>query len=418
MKVFLMNRAATLLLAAVVLMSCSENEQRLVEKGFERAAQQYELMYEATPLGMYPRTVNNSGETRLIGAEPLKSGANWTNGFYPGVLWMLYAHTGDVQWKAKAEKVTRALEVQKNQIYHHDIGFIIMASFGKAYEYCPSEYYKNVIVHAAVSQLSRFSEITGTTKSWDQWTSRGGTYTTYYPVIIDNLMNLDLLFKAYELTGDEKFLKPALSHADKTMANHIREDGSAFHLVAYNPETGEVDARKTSQGFSDSSAWSRGQAWAIYGFTMCYRFTKKPEYLETAMKAADFFINHKNLPEDYIPYWDFNIGEFTDYEWAYDPERFEEEPRDASAAAATASALLELKNYVDDPAKAQQYRDAAVKMLSSLASPAYMAERGENNYYLLMHSVASVPHNSSIDKPETYADYYFLEALLKLKNDL
>lgn len=211
MKVFLLNRAATLLLAAVVLMSCSENEQRLVEKGLERAAQQYELMYEATPSGMYPRTVNNSGETRLIGAVPLKSGANWTNGFYPGVLWMLYAHTGDVQWKAKAEKVTRALEVQKNQIYHHDIGFIIMASFGKAYEYCPSEYYKNVIVHAAGSQLSRFSEITGTTKSWDQWTSRGGTYTTYYPVIIDNLMNLDLLFKAYELTGDEKFLKPALS---------------------------------------------------------------------------------------------------------------------------------------------------------------------------------------------------------------
>ena len=168
MKVFLLNRAATLLLAAVVLMSCSENEQRLVEKGFERAAQQYELMYEATPLGMYPRTVNNSGETRLIGAEPLKSGANWTNGFYPGVLWMLYEHTGDVQWKAKAENVTRALEVQKNQIYHHDIGFIIMASFGKAYEYCPSEYYKNVIVHAAGSQLSRFSEITGTTKSWDK----------------------------------------------------------------------------------------------------------------------------------------------------------------------------------------------------------------------------------------------------------
>ena len=230
-------------------------------------------------------------------------------------------------------------------------------------------------------------------------------------------MNLDLLFKAYELTGDEKFLKPALSHADKTMANHIREDGSAFHLVAYNPETGEVDARKTSQGFSDSSAWSRGQAWAIYGFTVCYRFTKKPEYLATAVKAADFFINHKNLPEDFVPYWDFNIGEFTDYEWAYDPNRFEEEPRDASAAAAVASALLELKNYVADPAKAQQYRDAAVKMLTSLASPAYMAEKGENNYFLLKHSVASVPHNSSIDKPEAYADYYFLEALLKLKND-
>lgn len=406
-----------LIMAAMISVSCVDGENLLVRSAFERALQQYELMYEATPLGMYPRTVNNSGETRLIGAEPLKSGANWTNGFYPGVLWQLYAYTGDVEWKVKAEKVTRALEVQKDQSYHHDIGFIMMASFGNADLYAPSEYYKNILVHAAQTQLTRFSEITGTTRSWDQWTSRGGGYTTHYPVIIDNLMNLDLLFRAYEITGDEKFLKPALSHADKTMANHIREDGSAYHLVAYDPETGEVDARKTSQGFSDSSAWSRGQAWAIYGFTMCYRFTGKQEYLETAVKAADFFICHANLPEDHIPYWDFNIGEFTDYEWAYDPDRFAEEPRDASAAAATASALLELKNYVDDPAKASQYRIAAVKMLTSLASPAYMAERGENNYYLLKHSVASVPHNSSIDKPEIYADYYFLEALLRLKND-
>lgn len=395
-----------------LLVSCEE--QKLIEKGFARAAEQYQLMYESTPPGMYPRTVNNSGETRFIGAEPLKSGANWTNGFYPGILWMLYSHTGDLAWKVKAEKVTRALEVQKDQIYHHDIGFIIMSSFGKAYEYSPSEYYRNIIIHSAESQLTRFSEITGTTRSWDKWTSRGGTYTTEYPVIIDNLMNLDLLFKAYELTGDDKFLKPALSHADKTMANHIREDGSAYHLVAYDPETGEVDARKTSQGFSDSSAWSRGQAWAIYGFTMCYRFTRNPDYLATAMKAADFFINHKNLPEDFIPYWDFNIGEFSDYEWAYDPARFDEEPRDASAAAATASALLELKDYVDDPVKSREYRDAAVKMLKSLATPEYMAEKGQNNYFLLKHSVASVPHDSSIDKPEAYADYYFLEALLKL----
>lgn len=406
-----MNR---LFFAFLIFLLVSCEEQKLIEKGFARAAEQYQLMYESTPPGMYPRTVNNSGETRFIGAEPLKSGANWTNGFYPGILWMLYAHTGDLAWKVKAEKVTRALEVQKDQIYHHDIGFIIMSSFGKAYEYSSSEYYRNIIIHSAESQLTRFSEITGTTRSWDKWTSRGGTYTTEYPVIIDNLMNLDLLFKAYELTGDDKFLKPALSHADKTMANHIREDGSAYHLVAYDPETGEVDARKTSQGFSDSSAWSRGQAWAIYGFTMCYRFTRNPDYLATAMKAADFFINHKNLPEDFIPYWDFNIGEFSDYEWAYDPARFDEEPRDASAAAATASALLELKDYVDDPVKSREYRDAAVKMLKSLATPEYMAEKGQNNYFLLKHSVASVPHDSSIDKPEAYADYYFLEALLKL----
>lgn len=406
-----------LFMVSAVLLLASCQEQRLVEKGFARAAEQYELMYEVTPDGMYPRTVFDSGHTRYVGAEPLKSGANWTNGFYPGVLWLLYAHTGDIQWKVRAEKVTRALEVQKDQIYHHDIGFIIMPSFGKAYDFCPSEYYRDIIVHSANSCLTRFSEITGTTRSWDAWLSHGGTYRTEFPVIIDNLMNLDLLFKAWELTGDEKYLDAAVSHADKTMKNHIREDGSAFHLVAYNPLTGEVDARKTSQGFSDSSAWSRGQAWAIYGFTMCYRFTGKPEYLATAVRAADFFLNHKNLPEDGIPYWDFNVGEFTDYEWAYDPDRFVQEPRDASAAAAVASALLELKDYVADPVKAECYRAAAVKMLSSLASPEYMAKRGENNYFLLMHSVASMPHNAAIDKPETYADYYFLEALLKLEND-
>ena len=400
----------------LILTSCQE-ENILISKVFERAGEQYGLMYEVTPDGMYPRTVNNSGETRYIGAEPLKSGANWTNGFYPGVLWQLYAYTGDIDWKVKAEKVTRALEVQKNQNHHHDIGFIIMSSFGKADMYAPSEYYKNILVHAANTQLERYSEVTGTTKSWDKWVSRSGAYTSNYPVIIDNLMNLDLLFTAWQITGDEKFLKPAMSHADKTMANHIRPDGSAFHLVSYDPETGEVDARKTSQGFSDSSAWSRGQAWAIYGFTMCYRFTGKQEYLETAVKTADFFINHRNLPEDGIPYWDFNIGEFTDYEWAYNPDRFEVEPRDASAAAATASALLELKDYVKDPVKAAQYRESAVKMLKSLSSDEYMAERGDNNYFLLKHSVASVPHNSSIDKPEAYADYYFLEALLRLKNE-
>ena len=412
-----MIRNIVIALAVSLLLASCQEERTLINKVFERAGEQYGLMYEVTPDGMYPRTVNNSGETRYIGAEPLKSGANWTNGFYPGVLWQLYAYTGDVDWKVKAEKVTRALEVQKNQNHHHDIGFIIMSSFGKADMYSPSEYYKNILVHAANTQLERYSEITGTTKSWDKWVSRSGAYTSNYPVIIDNLMNLDLLFTAWQITGDEKFLKPAMSHADKTMANHIRPDGSAFHLVSYDPETGAVDARKTSQGFSDSSAWSRGQAWAIYGFTMCYRFTGKQEYLETAVKAADFFINHRNLPEDGIPYWDFNIGEFTDYEWAYDPERFEVEPRDASAAAATASALLELKNYVKDPVKAAQYRESAVKMLKSLSSDEYMAERGDNNYFLLKHSVASVPHNSSIDKPEAYADYYFLEALLRLKND-
>lgn len=393
-------------MAVLAMTGCADRNEPLVNRGFERAAAQYECMYEATPYAMYPRTVNNSGETRLIGAEPLKTGANWTNGFYPGVLWQIYAHTEDPVWKARAEKVTRALECQKYQRHHHDIGFIMMSSFGKADLYSPSEYYKNVLICSADTQLERYSDTVGVIRSWDQWTSRDGSFTSHWPVIIDNLMNLDLLFTAWKLTGDEKYLRPALSHADRTMKNHMREDGSAFHLVSYDPETGEVDARMTSQGKADSSAWSRGQAWAVYGFTMCCRFTGEKKYLDTAVKAADFFIGHENLPEDSVPYWDF------------DAEGAPDEPRDASAAAVAASALLELKDYVDDAAKSQRYREAAVKMLTSLCSPQYMAEEGENNYFLLKHSVASVPHNSSVDKPETYADYYFLEALLRLKEDI
>src|SRR5690606_14617635 len=247
--------------------------------------------------------------------------------------------------------------------------------------------------------------------SWD------GETLWKYPVIIDNMMNLDLLFYVSKLTGDPKYRNVAISHADKTMKYHFREDYSTYHVVDYDAKTGEVLHQQTNQGYSDNSTWSRGQAWAIYGYTLMYRETKDPKYLEHAKNVADFYINHPNLPEDKIPYWDFNVEQegYTP-DWDYKGQnKLNYIPRDASAAAITTSALFELSTFVEGEEK-QKYFGAAEEMLKSLSSKEYLAEPGTNSGFLLKHSVGSFPHNNEIDVPLIYADYYFLEALLRYKN--
>ena len=222
-------------------------------------------------------------------------------------------------------------------------------------------------------------------------------------------MNLELLYFASKVTGDTRYAKIATTHAETTAKNQLRKDYSNYHVVDYDTLTGKVLHQATCQGFSDNSAWARGQAWAIYGYTMAYRETKNPKFLEIAIHTADYWLNHPNLPEDGVPYWDFNAGQ-EGYvpDWAYDPNRFKVVPRDASAAAIAASAFLELATYVPNE---KTYYDAAVKILKSLSSPAYRAVPGTNNNFILMHSVGSIPHNQEIDVPLVYADYYFLEAL-------
>jgi len=216
-------------------------------------------------------------------------------------------------------------------------------------------------------------------------------------------MNLELLFHATKLTGDSSFYKIAISHANRTMQEQFRPDGSCYHVIDYDLTTGEVRNRHTAQGFAHESAWSRGQAWAIYGYTLCYRETGDRTYLETALKAFDFIKNHPDMPEDLIPYWDMDAPEIPN------------ELRDASAAACIASALYELSTMdVSNPTSYKAYAD---KIMTSLASPAYRAKLGENGNFLLMHSVGSIPHNAEIDVPLNYADYYFLEAL-KRKRDI
>lgn len=242
--------------------------------------------------------------------------------------------------------------------------------------------------------------------SWDKktlWT---------YPVIIDNMLNLEMLCYLSDLTGNAKYKNAAISHALKTAQYHFRPDGSTYHVVDYDSVSGKPLHRQTNQGYADNSTWSRGQGWAIYGFSMMYRETKDARFLETAKRAADYFVNNPNLPKDKIPYWDFNVeqaGYTPDFDYAANKRSYI--PRDASAAAVTAAGLLELSSFLGGSGK--KYFEVAEQMLKSLSGPEYVAEKGTNGGFLLRHSVGSLPHKSEIDVPLIYADYYFLEALLR-----
>lgn len=388
-----------------------KGDNKIITHSFDRAEQQYTAMLKALPEPTaYPRTTDNNGKLRTT---PLN---DWTEGFYPGSLWYIYENNGQNTWKQEAIRWTEALEPLKKQKEHHDIGFLIYCSFGNAYRLTKKEEYKHIIIEAANSLCTRFSPKTGCIKSWNYRKSWNGKDEWFYPVIIDNMMNLELLYFASKVTGDPHYTEIANSHAITTAREQFREDYSNYHVVNYDPETGKVLHKQTCQGFSDNSAWARGQAWAIYGYTMTYRETKKPEFLEMAQRTAEFWLNHSNLPEDMVPYWDFNAGQ-EGYvpEWEYDANDFKEIPRDASAAAITASALLELYQYVDKKT-GKRYYQAAVKTLKSLASPSYLATQGTNGNFLLKHYVGSIPHKNEIDVPLVYADYYFLEALHRYKN--
>ena len=353
----------------------------------------------------YPRTTDNNGKLRTT---PLN---DWTEGFYPGSLWYIYENNKQNTWKQEAIRWTEALEPLKKQKGHHDIGFLIYCSFGNAYRLTKKEEYKQIIIEAANSLCTRFSPKTGCIKSWNYRKSWNGKDEWFYPVIIDNMMNLELLFHASKVTGDESFRKVAISHAEQVMHHQVRKDYSCFHIIYYDKKTGKPIKGETSQGYSDNSAWSRGQAWGIYGFTMCYRETKDKRFLKTAEKMADFYLDHPNLPSDKVAWWDFNA-----FQEGYTPGirsnacKMVNNYRDASAAACVASALLELSTY-SKGSKSKKYLESAKQILHALGSTNYRAELGKNANFILMHSVGAVPHNSEIDVPLTYADYYFIEAL-------
>ncbi|MCK8490904.1 MULTISPECIES: glycoside hydrolase family 88 protein [Spirosoma] len=358
-----------------------------VDKEFAFAAQQYEGMLKTHPdTTKFPQSTNPDGSIRNMKSDW------WCSGFFGGSLWYLYERTKTPALKEAAHKWSMAVAKEQYNTGTHDLGFMLYCPFGNGYRLTKNEAYKPIMLTGAKSLATRFDPKVGVIKSWNKFQNYN------YPVIIDNMMNLEFLFWAAKESGNKELRNIAITHADNTLKNHFRPDHSSYHVVCYNSD-GTVADKKTAQGAADNSAWARGQAWGLYGYTVMYRETKDKKYLEQARHIADFYLNHPNLPADKIPYWDFNAPNIPN------------EERDASAGAIAASALLELSTYGGPSAKT--YYQSAVKMLQSLASPAYKANAGENNNFILKHSVGNKPGKSEIDTPLIYADYYFLEGLLR-----
>ena len=335
-----------------------------------------------------PRTVEKDGSLRLVVPR------DWCSGFFPGSLWQMYTYSSDADWRQQAISYTWPIEEMKWCKETHDLGFVIFNTFGQAYRLTGERSYKDVALQAAKSLISRYNDKVKAIRSWDHSRDKWD-----YPVIIDNMMNLELLFWATQQTGDSIYYKIAVDHANTTLKNHFRADNSSYHVVGYDTITGGVVAKSTHQGIHDESVWSRGQAWGLYGYTMCYRFTKDIAYLEQAEKIASFFFNQPNMPADLIPYWDM------------DDPAIPQSPRDASAATVFASGLYELSQYASERT-ASKYKEWADKILDNLEAN-YQAKQGTEQGFLLLHSTGNYPKNDEIDAPISYADYYYLEALLR-----
>ena len=369
---------------------------RLIDGDLRQAVNQYKILMERLPPGRMPRSYSAATGTLVT-----SDAGWWTSGFYPATLFYLYGFSRDTSLLNEGERRLRLLNNQQYNRDTHDLGFMMYCPFGNLIKLIrhhrlhePEAPDDLVLMNSARSLASRFNRKIGCIRSWDSKPWK-------YPVIIDNMMNLELLLWATGESGDSSFYRIAVSHANTTMKNHYRPDYSSYHVVDYDTATGGVLVKKTAQGFSDSSAWARGQSWGLYGFTMMYRYTRDPAYLGQAGHIADYILSR--LPSDKVPYWD------------YDAPGGARAPRDASAAAILASALIELSRYV--PAeKSELYLGVAEQIIVTLSSAGYHATVGSNGGFLLMHSVGNLPGHSEVDVPLTYADYYFVEAMLRYLN--
>lgn len=361
-----------------------------VQQSWAFAAQQLSAMTTNIPVDKYPITTNSAG------AWDLTTSRQWTSGFFPGSLWLMYQQTGDPTWRTQAESRQAAIESQKTRTDTHDLGFMLFNSFGNGYRLTGNAAYTQTLLTAAGSLASRYNPNVGMIKSWDAW---GGAKPTDYRVIIDNLMNLELLLWASKHGGKQEWYDMAVSHGLRAITDFVREDGSTYHVINYDSTSGAVVQKYTHQGYGAESTWARGQAWGIYGFTMLYRETGDQRFLEVARTVAERYL--ERLPSDHMPYWDFDAPNIPD------------EPRDSSAAAVAASGLLELWQLEPDAARKVTYRTAAENTLSSLASPAYLAQ-GTASQAILLHGTYHKPAGK-FDTGTTWGDYYFLEALLRLR---
>lgn len=384
-----------LLLLVLLLGSARAAEPALADLAREQfafAARQYAGLLRQMEGNAHqiPRTVAD-GKLKAVGPK------DWTSGFFAGSLWLIHEQTRDPALRTAAEDYTRRVEEIQHFSGHHDVGFMLGCSYGEGWRITGNHAYHAVLVQGARSLAKRYNPTVGLIKSWDSkpW---------QYPVIIDNMMNLGLLWFAYTETKEPLFRDIVTRHADVTLANHFRPDGSSYHLADYDPATGARLKRQTVQGFADESAWARGQAWALAGYAEAARFTQNPAYLTQARKIADFIRHHPRLPADGIPYWD------------YDAPDIPTAPRDVAAGAVTAVGLLNLADQLGAEAGAP-YRQLAELQLRSLCSPAYRARLNENGNFLLMHAVGHLPAKSEIDVPLNYADYYFLKGLSHVLGD-
>ncbi len=383
---------ATAVFISVSFLGAAQKDMKaLIAENMQLAASQYKILAANTPADSMPRSFD-PGKNKSISSDTKW----WCSGFYPGSLWFIYEYTKDEAIRKEAEQRLATLEKEKHYTGNHDLGFMMYCSFGTAYRITGNKQYIPTIDTAAMSLITRYRPSIQSIQSWD------GNDKLKCPVIIDNMMNLELLYWVSQHGGDKKFKDIAITHANSTLERHFRADNSSYHVLDYDPATGKIIKKMTWQGAADSSAWARGQSWGFYGFTMMYRFSKDRRYLDQAKKIEKFLFNHPNMPEDLVPYWDFNAPGIPN---AY---------RDASAAAINASALLELAQYVSKK-ESKEYVAKAEKIIRSLSSEKYRAKPGENGGYLLMHSVGHLPGKSEIDVPLTYADYYFLEALQRYR---
>lgn len=375
----------------ILVASCKPNIKKNDQKDIEILLQEryhklleYPIDSQSIPRSMTPST----GKIYKVPSE------DWTSGFFVGNLWQLYQLTGNAAYKQRAAKWNAFIEKEKFNKGTHDMGFKVFCSFGKGLEVEYNENYKNIIVTSAKTLSTRFNKNVGSIRSWDF-----NKDIWEFPVIIDNMLNLELLFEATKISNDSSYHKIAVQHANTTLTKHFRKDNSTFHVVVYDTITGKVKEKVTHQGFNNESAWARGQAWAIYGYTMAYRYTKDKAYLDQAEATAKFFINHKNLREDGIPYWDFN-----------DPS-IPNTPRDVSAGSIVASALIELYGFT----KNEIYLNYSKKVLNTLHTSEYVLATNVNAPFILGHSTGNKPQNDEVDEPIIYADYYYLEAVLRMK---
>lgn len=391
--------SSALLAAALVTPQESQLKAALPEIFAKSAAHYKAIDAAATPLmdegegclKQFPHGFKR--ESRTYDMRPINW---WTSGHFAGSLWYLYEATGEAFLRDRAIAWMDILEPNKNDSSHHDTGFMMYCSYGNARRLLKTDRYDAILLRTAQSLCKRFNDRLGLLRSWGKVDE-----TKDFLVIPDNMMNLELL----EWAGQNGYARGAVvarAHATNTMKHHFRADGGTYHVLNYDQRPGfhgAVQEIRRGQGLSCETAWARGQAWAMYGYTMMYRFTKDPSYLAFAQKVSDFALKHPNMPADGVPYWDFGAPG---------------EERDSSAAAIMASALLELSGFVGGE-KGAAYRAFAVKQLLSLASPAYFSEGDEIGHFLLKHGVGHKPAGSEVDTPLDYGDYYFLEALLRVK---